>query len=161
MFKNKDFPKYTIGDLYKFQYGKGNVIPESKGNYPCYGSNGMVGYHTEYNNEDAPIIGHIGAYAGSVVWADGKHYVTYNGVMCKIKNKDILNPKFGYYLLLDQNYLGNKRNGQAQPFVSYDTLEKPITKLPPIDIQNKFADFVQQIDKSKLNKVVSHLMRHT
>ena len=147
--ESENWPQYSIGELYKFQYGKGNNIPESKGDYPCYGSNGQVGYHTEWNNEDAPIIGHIGAYAGAVVWAEGKHFVTYNGVMCKLKNKYILNPKFGYILLCNQNYLEGARNGAAQPFVSYDTLEKPITKLPPIDLQNKFADFVQQTDKSK------------
>lgn len=61
-----------VGDVYKFQYGKGNRIPESKGNYPCYGSNGMVGYHIHYNSEDAPIIGHIGAYAGIVNWGGRK-----------------------------------------------------------------------------------------
>jgi type I restriction enzyme S subunit len=33
-----------------------------------YGSNGIVGTHNEYNSEDSPVIGHIGAYAGIVNW---------------------------------------------------------------------------------------------
>ena len=44
---------------------------------------------------------------------------------------------------------------------SIKILEKMNFLLPQIELQNKFADFVKQIDKSKLNKVVSHLMRHT
>ena len=147
--ESNNWDNITIGDIYKFQYGKGNVIPESKGIYPCYGSNGQVGFHTEWNNEDAPIIGHIGAYAGAVVWASGKHYVTYNGVMCKLKNPEKINALFGFYLLRSQNYLEGSRNGAAQPFVSYDLLEKPQVKQPPIELQNEFAEFVKLIDKSK------------
>ena len=146
---NDSFKKCRIGEIYKFQYGKGNNIPENKGEYPCFGSNGQVGYHTEYNNEDAPIIGHIGAYAGVVNWASGKHFVTYNGVMCFIKNKDIVNPLYGYYMLKMQDFENTARRGVAQPFVSYDMLEAPEIYLPPIDLQNQFAEFVKQIDKQK------------
>ena len=137
-----------IGDIYKFQYGKGNKIPENKGEYPCYGSNGQVGYHTEYNSEDAPIIGHIGAYAGIVIWASGKHYVTYNGVICNLKNT-AFNPIYGFYLLKSQNYMENARGGAAQPFVSYDMLESPITFIPPLTLQQEFASKIEAIEKQK------------
>lgn len=40
------------------------------------GQNGIVGSHSKYNSEDAPVIGRIGAYAGIVNWASGKHFVT-------------------------------------------------------------------------------------
>ncbi len=145
--KNK-WNSCCIGDIYKFQYGKGNKIPENKGEYPCYGSNGQVGYHTDYNSEDSPIIGHIGAYAGIVNWASGKHYVTYNGVICHLKNKDF-NPKYGFYLLRSQNYMENARGGAAQPFVSYDMLESPVTYIPPLSLQQEFASKIEAIDKQK------------
>ena len=138
----------SIGDIYKFQYGKGNKIPESKGEYPCYGSNGQVGYHTEFNGEDSPIIGHIGAYAGIVIWARGKHYVTYNGVICKLKHKGF-HPIYGYYLLKAQNYMDSARGGAAQPFVSYDMLEAPIVYMPPLTLQQEFADKIEAIEKQK------------
>ena len=137
-----------IGDIYKFQYGKGNKIPESRGEFPCYGSNGQVGCHTEYNSEDAPIIGHIGAYAGIVNWASGKHYVTYNGVICNLKN-EAFNPIYGFYLLKAQNYMENARGGAAQPFVSYDMLEAPITHIPPLSLQQEFASKIEAIEKQK------------
>ena len=77
-----------LGDIYDFKYGTGNTIPTDGGIYPVYGSNGIVGSHHEYNSENAPVIGHIGAYAGIVNWAEGKHFVTYNGIICKHKNSN-------------------------------------------------------------------------
>lgn len=144
-----NFPTTTMGNVYKFQYGKGNNIPEDKGEYPCYGSNGVVGHHTEYNSEDSPIIGHIGAYAGIVNWGKGKHYVTYNGVICKLIN-DQVNPIYGYYLLQLQDYNTVAKSGAAQPFVSYKDLDAPVVNVPPIELQNQFSAFVEQTDKSKL-----------
>ena len=138
----------TLGNLYKFQYGKGNNIPEDKGEYPCYGSNGIVGHHTEFNSEDAPIIGHIGAYAGIVNWGEGKHYVTYNGVICKLKT-DRINPIYGFYLLQQQDFNRVATKGGGQPFVSYGDLESPTVVVPPIEVQNDYAMFANQIDKSK------------
>lgn len=64
----------TLGEVYKFQYGMGNTIPTLGGEYPVYGSNGIVGTHNEFNSEDSPVIGHIGAYAGIVNWGAGKHF---------------------------------------------------------------------------------------
>ncbi|HFD7372324.1 TPA: restriction endonuclease subunit S, partial [Escherichia coli] len=92
-----------IGDIYDFQYGTGNTIPKSGGQYPVYGSNGIVGSHDKYNSEDSPVIGHIGAYAGIVNWGQGKHFVTYNGVICRHKSKEVLQ-KYAYYLLLLQDF---------------------------------------------------------
>lgn len=146
--KTQEWATCTVGDVYKFQYGKGNKIPESKGEYPCYGSNGQVGYHTEYNGEDSPIIGHIGAYAGIVNWARGKHFVTYNGVICNLKNKEF-DPIYAFYMLKAQNYMSKARGGAAQPFVSYDMLEEPIIFIPPLSLQQEFASKIEAIEKQK------------
>ena len=126
-----------IGDIYEFRYGKGNTIPKIGGDYPVYGSNGIVGTHNEYNSEDAPVIGHIGAYAGIVNWGHGKHFVTYNGVICKIKN-DKVNYKYAYYLLLTQDFRSKSKNS-SQPFVSYDVLQSPLVPLPPLPIQREIV----------------------
>lgn len=137
--------KCKLGDIYKFQYGKGNNIPESKGEYPCYGSNGQVGYHVEYNSEDAPIIGHIGAYAGVVIWAPDKHYVTYNGVICTLKDRKMINPRYGFYLLKSQDFVNKIRRGVAQPFVSYDLLEEPVVNIPSRIEQDKIVGILDML----------------
>lgn len=126
----------TLGDIYDFQYGKGNNVPTEGGEYPVYGSNGIAGWHHEYNSEDAPVIGHIGAYAGIVNWASGKHFVTYNGVICKHKNSDV-NKRYAYYLLMIQDFLSEQKG--AQPFVSYDALKKPVVKIPPLKEQERLV----------------------
>ena len=146
--KNNGWTTCQVGDVYKFQYGKGNKIPENKGEYPCYGSNGQVGFHVEYNAEDSPIIGHIGAYAGIVIWASGKHYVTYNGVICNLINKDF-DPIYAYHMLKSQNYMEKARGGAAQPFVSYDVLREPIIYVPPLALQQEFASKIEAIEKQK------------
>ena len=143
-----NWEKCRVGDIYRFQYGKGNNIPEDKGDYPCYGSNGVVGHHITFNSEDAPIIGHIGAYAGIVNWGKGKHYVTYNGVICKLID-DCNNPVYGYYMLKSQDYLTMAKRGGAQPFVSYDLLEEPTTYIPPLSLQQSFAEKIEAIEKQK------------
>ncbi|TNR63002.1 restriction endonuclease subunit S [Escherichia coli] len=133
-----------IGDIYDFQYGTGNTIPKSGGQYPVYGSNGIVGSHDKYNSEDSPVIGHIGAYAGIVNWGQGKHFVTYNGVICRHKSKEVLQ-KYAYYLLLLQD-LGSKSNSASQPFVSYNILNAPIVLVPPLQEQARIVEILDKFD---------------
>ena len=132
-----------LSAFYDFQYGKGNNNPDNGGQYPVYGSNGIIGWYDKYNSEDAPVIGHIGANCGSVVWAKGKHFVTYNGVICKIKAG--CNPRYGYYLLLNSN-LKSRFRGAAQPFISYDLIEKVLVYNPPKAVQDKIASILSAYD---------------
>lgn len=133
-----------IGDIYDFQYGTGNTIPKSGGQYPVYGSNGIVGSHDKYNSEDSPVIGHIGAYAGIVNWGQGKHFVTYNGVICRHKSKEVLQ-KYAYYLLLLQDF-GSKSNSASQPFISYNILNAPIVLVPPLQEQARIVEILDKFD---------------
>ena len=109
----------SLSELYKFQYGLGNNNPNNGGQYPVYGSNGIIGYFDKYNSEDSPIIGHIGANCGSLVFGYGKHFVTYNGVICTIHNK--IHSYYGYRTLQMLNLMEETR-GSSQPFISYDIL---------------------------------------
>lgn len=116
----------TIEQIYQFQYGKGNNNPDNGGPYPIYGSNGIIGGYTEYNAENIPVIGHIGS-CGSLCFAAGKIYVTYNGIMCNIINPNY--STFGYFTLRSLNLLEQVR-GSTQPFISYDMLYEMKIFLP-------------------------------
>lgn len=140
---NKEYRKAILSDIYEFQYGTGNTIENIGGDYPIYGSNGLVGFTNQYNSDNAPVIGHIGAYAGIVNWASGKHFVTYNGVICKIRKG--VNSKFGYYTLLHSN-LRKRLRGSTQPFISYDLLNDVHIFLPPVDVQSKIASILSTLD---------------
>ena len=150
---NKDNRNALLSDIYEFQYGMGNTIENIGGDYPIYGSNGPVGFTNLFNSEDAPVIGHIGAYAGIVNWASGKHFVTYNGVICRIKKG--VNPRFGYYLLLHSK-LQKRLRGSTQPFVSYDLLYDVKVFLPDTKTQNNIASVLTALDsKIELNNRIN------
>ncbi|MEG1009103.1 MAG: restriction endonuclease subunit S, partial [Clostridia bacterium] len=91
-----------LGDIYKFQYGTFNNNPNNGGEYPVFGANGIIGGYSKYNAKDSVIIGHMGEYAGSVLWGEGKHFVTYNGTITTSK-RDFIKSKFGYYMLFNKN----------------------------------------------------------
>lgn len=128
----------SVADLY---YGKGNNIPKDGGDYPVYGCYGIVSSTSTFNNEDTPIVGHIGS-AGKVSWGDGKHYVTYNGTICKPKNKNELNSRYLYHVLLDL-HLENYVKG-SQPFLSSSDFGPIKIAIPPLEIQE---EIVKILDK--------------
>ena len=147
----------TLQDLYTFQYGKGNNNPDNGGVYPVYGSNGIIGGYDEYNNEDAPVIGHIGINCGSLVFALGKHFVTYNGVMCNVNNPK--NKYFGYLTLANSRLQAHVR-GSSQPFVSYDMLYEIKAVLPPSEIIEQFEKQVTPLFEqvSSNQREIKHLL---
>jgi type I restriction enzyme S subunit len=143
-FEEREVEWKTLGDIYKFQYGMGNTIPTLGGEYPVYGSNGIVGTHNEFNSEDSPVIGHIGAYAGIVNWGAGKHYVTYNGVICKLIN-ELVHPKYAYYQLLKQDF-NSMAKSASHPFISYDALNKVLIPIPSPAEQARIVANLEKFD---------------
>lgn len=136
--------KGTLVDLYKFQYGIGNTNPNNGGQYPIYGAGGVIGGFDDYNSEDAPVIGHMGEYCGKVVFAFGKHFVTYNGVKCLAKNENL--KWFSYLTLLSKDLMSNTR-GSSQPFVSYDMLYEIETVIPNDEMALNFDVIAKKIFK--------------
>ncbi|WP_270219752.1 restriction endonuclease subunit S [Lactococcus lactis] len=139
-----DWEERKLGEVYNFQYGQFNNNPDNGGQYPIYGANGIIGGYDEYNSENAIVIGHMGAYAGHVLWAEGKHFVTYNGTM-GIADKSILNSNFGYYLVVSVN-VPKLTSGSGQPFVSYSDLNGIKILIPTIEEQQKIGSFFKQLD---------------
>ena len=134
-----------LKDIYKFTYGEGNTNPDNGGIYPVYGANGIIGGFDRYNAEESVIIGHMGAYAGNVLFEKNKHFVTYNGTIAIPKDVNKLRPKFGYYILLNAN-LPKICAGSGMPFLSYETLNNIKVKLPSIEIQQKYEKIFDNIE---------------
>jgi len=134
----------TLENLYKFQYGLGNTNPNNNGQYPIYGAGGVIGGYDKYNSEDAPVIGHMGAYCGAVVFAFGKHYVTYNGVICQAKTEK--HKWFSYLSLLSKDLMSNTR-GSSQPFISYDMLYEIQIIIPNEKVTDVFDYLVNKLFK--------------
>lgn len=145
-----EYPEYKsvlLQEIFIFKYGMYNNNPNNGGKYPIYGANGIIGGFNEYNAENSAVIGHMGAYAGYVLWGNGKHFVTYNGTIAKSKNDNNLSNKYGYYLLVHIN-LPKICAGTGQPFVSYNDLNNIQITIPCLEEQQKIADFFTALDES-------------
>ena len=163
----KDNASIRLQDLYHFSYGEGNTNPDNGGIYPVYGANGKIGGFNTYNAEYSVIIGHMGAYAGNVLFEENKHFVTYNGTIALPKNIKILRPKFGYYMLLNTN-LPKICAGSGMPFLSYETLNNIKVKLPDIKTQEKYEKLLDLTETKvklegtklqRLNKIKKSLLQ--
>lgn len=142
-----DWEDTILGNIYDFKYGQYNNNPDNGGQYPIYGANGIIGGYTEYNAENSVIIGHMGAYAGSVLFEKEKHFVTYNGTITIPKSNVVLDSKYGYYLLLNLN-IRRICDGSGQPFLSYDTLNRIKIKTSKInEEQQKIANVLSKLDE--------------
>ena len=116
--------------------------------YPCFGGNGIRGYINRYSHDgNYSIIGRQGAWAGNVNYATGKFYATEHAIV--VTPKVDLNTVWYYYGL---KYLDLTRfqTGAAQPGLTVDKLNKVFIPFPAIELQNQFASFVQEVDKSRL-----------
>ena len=123
--------------------------------YPCFGGNGIRGYVTEYNQEgEYSLIGRQGALSGNVQFAKGKFRNTEHALLVipMVEMNDIwLNQ-----LLINLD-LKRYQTGAAQPGLSVKNLQEISIIMVPITEQNQFADFVNQVHKSKL--VIKNLLQ--
>lgn len=115
--------------------------------YPCYGGNGLRGYVKMYSHEgNINLIGRQGALCGNVKFATGKFYATEHAVVTQPKVD--INSYWLHFVLreLDLNRLST---GAAQPGLTVGKLNEVEIPKVPMELQNKFADFVKQVDKLK------------
>ena len=78
---------------------------------------------------------------------DGKY--TLNQRICCLRNYSF-NPIFFYYLLNRHEYFLSFNDGNAQTNLRKDDLLACNIIIPPMEVQEQFATFVEQTDKSKL-----------
>jgi len=90
--------KEKLGNIINLKYGKGLSEGERiDGNYPVYGSSGIIGYHNKfYTNGPGIIVGRKGSI-GAVYWSD-KDFFPIDTVYY-VDNKIDNDLKYLYYLL--------------------------------------------------------------
>ena len=122
--------------------------PSKTNIYPCYGGNGIRGYVSEYNQEgEYSLVGRQGALSGNVQLARGKFRNTEHALLVTpmIEMNSIWLNQLLYNLDLKRY-----QTGAAQPGLSVKNLQEIQILMVPINEQNIFADFVHQVDKSKV-----------
>ncbi|HEU6656004.1 TPA: restriction endonuclease subunit S [Streptococcus pneumoniae] len=78
-----------------------------------------------------------------------KHLRIKSGMVILRPKTPNLNQKFIIHVLRNNNY-SRVISGSAQPQLPITKLKKILLPLPPLALQNEFADFVVQVDKSQL-----------
>lgn len=127
-------------DIHDFEKGRYEI--------PCYGGNGIRGYVKEKSYEgNFPIIGRQGALCGNVQYATGKFHATEHAVLVSLLKDD--NEVWVYYLLKLMD-LYRYHTGAAQPGLSVKTLNTVDVIVADKCLQDQFAAFVKQTDKSKV-----------
>ena len=152
-----DSPKYLEESGYKFITSK-NIINNkidfsevkyiSKQDYDKFNTRSKV----NYGDILMPMIGTIGKPMIVNIPDDEIDFAIKNVALIKfLDNSQVTN----IYIknLLDSDYfenaiLQNKRGG-TQKFIALSDIRKMQIEIPPIELQNQFADIVKQIDKQK------------
>lgn len=122
--------------------------PTETHRYPCYGGNGIRGYVEKFNQEgEYSLVGRQGALSGNVQFAKGQFKNTEHALL--VTSIIDLNSIWLNQLLLNLD-LKRYQTGAAQPGLSVKNLQEIQIIMVPIEEQNHFAEFVKQVDKSKV-----------
>ncbi|MBR3785402.1 MAG: restriction endonuclease subunit S [Firmicutes bacterium] len=126
-------------------FGAGKTRPESGETYPVYGGNGILDYCNYYNNENAIIIGRVGAYCGTVYYEPDKCWISDNALFAESKNDASF---YNYYLLKNMN-LNARQVGTGQPLITQGLLNKIKILLPPEPVVKKFNEISSELLKQQ------------
>jgi type I restriction enzyme S subunit len=145
---NGQYPTKLWREVVTIKNGKDyKKIPNKLGTYPIYGSGGYMGIRCDNYicNENSIIIGRKGNVTNPL-FVKEKYWNVDTAFGIEVGNE--LNPFYFYQhtLCID---LASMVTGAAIPSLTKSDLLGLTIKVPPISLQNQFAEFVKLIDKSK------------
>ena len=147
----KGWETKRLGDVCSLKAGKAIKAAELKEKtadlYPCYGGNGIRGYIDKISHkEDLPIIGRQGALCGNVNFAKGPFYATEHAV---VVTPLIEMNKIWLFHELKCSNLEQYAHGVAQPGIAVNDLNPITFPVPPLSLQEEFAEKVEAIERQK------------
>lgn len=145
---SKNLPVKSLGDVVALQRGYDLPVQRRNtgGGIPVYGSNGVLGYHSEAKSSNGIITGRSGTI-GRVYYCKGPYWPL-NTTLFSVETygNDII------YLSYLLRYYGLERfhDGTGVPTLNRNVIHKEKIMDAPIDWQIAFSSFVQQIEPLKL-----------
>lgn len=143
-----DFPFYEgtkvkIGDILSLEYGAALHENQRSGSgFPVYGSNGIVGYHSQFLVKGPGIIVGRKGSAGEITWTNESYYPIDTTYFVRLK--DTANElKFVYYLL-KQLKLKEFAMSPTVPGLNRNLVYEVAIYLPPLPVQQ---EIVAKLDK--------------
>ncbi len=138
------------------KFANGRTSPERGcGNISVFGSNGCIGFSTDYNRDDVIVIGRVGTYCGSLHYCRSRCWVTDNAITAEMQKKD----NNTYLLqLLKQCNLNDMQSGSGQPLINQTILGSIKSVNPPDNIISQFTKYLYQYYKriDFNNQAISH-----
>ena len=128
---------------WKFFNGK-SIKPGGGGEYPVYGSNGLIGRSDEYMHQNGLVIGRVGAYCGAIKYCKTHFWASDNTIVGQPKDNSF-DIEYIYYLLGELN-LNRYAGGSAQPLLTQTVLRQVPTSMPPLSTQRKIAAVLSAYD---------------
>lgn len=142
--------KFKLNKVLKASNGKsfkGDYIEENC--LPVYGSNGVIGQSTIHNNEEAIIIGRVGAYCGSIKYCKGKFWATDNTIT--VTSIDDRIPNLLAYYILKSYDLNKMAGGAAQPLLTQRLINNLVVVTPSEKISQQFKQLTKTIFDTTLS----------
>ena len=139
--KSSLFKPTLLGNVLKFFNGK-SIEPGGDGEYPVYGSNGLIGRSGGYTHQNGLIIGRVGAYCGAIKYCKTHFWASDNTIVGQPKDISF-DIEYIYYLLGGLN-LNRYAGGSAQPLLTQTVLRQVPTSIPPPPTQRKIANFLNR-----------------
>ncbi|MDO9128881.1 MAG: restriction endonuclease subunit S, partial [Anaerolineales bacterium] len=133
-----------LGDVCTFEYGKSlKADNRIEGEFPVYGSNGVVGYHNEYSVE-APflVVGRKGS-AGEVHYSDKNGFPIDTTFYIKLENEDKVTLKFLFHTLANLD-LQSVNTQAGVPGLNRNDAYRINILLPPLEIQREIVARIER-----------------
>ncbi len=147
----KEWPVVRIGDILSLEYGKGLPANErSKGYYPVFGSNGIVGYHEQFLVKGPGIVVGRKGTIGAVKWVDSDFWPIDTTYFVKIKNENVF-LKWLFFKLKQSN-LPRLNQSDVVPGLKRELVYHITIPLPPLPEQRRIAEVLGTVD-SAIQKV--------
>ncbi|GAB1257641.1 hypothetical protein NBRC116494_21430 [Aurantivibrio plasticivorans] len=139
----EDWEIHCLGDCVDY-LGSGRTGTKSKGDFPLYGSTGLIGSceYPEYEGE-AILVARVGANAGRLSYVRGKYGVSDNTIIVRL-NPDCELQFFRYWLI--SKNLNNLIFGSGQPLITGTQLRGLSLSLPNKEEQTAIATILTDMD---------------
>ena len=147
---DKNWEIYYWKDVLNIKNGKNQKqVEDINGKYPIYGSGGIIGRSNAYIcNENSIIIGRKGNINKPILVKE-KFWNVDTAFGLEVKSEKMSYHYLYYFCLFYDFEIHNK--AVTIPSLVKSDLEKIVLPVPPIELQNKFAEKVEKIEKLSFN----------
>ena len=147
---DKNWEIYYWKDVLNIKNGKNQKqVEDINGKYPIYGSGGIIGRSNAYIcNENSIIIGRKGNINKPILVKE-KFWNVDTAFGLEVKSEKMSYHYLYYFCLFYDFEIHNK--AVTIPSLVKSDLEKIVLPIPPMELQNKFAERIEKIEKLKFD----------